>query len=176
MRFMVLAAASATFAAPAFAQAHDHSAPAPQMTDKAAIEQTIRDVYAVISGPPGQKRDFAKMRTMFAPNALLRVITPTGLRGGTVEEYIARSGPMLEKEGFSETELANRIQIYGNLATSWSSYDGRTATGTFKTRGINSFQLVKIDGTWKVASILWQQETPQLPLPADMAGSPKSGK
>ena len=136
--------------------------------DLAAIERTIRDVYAVISGPAGQPRDFARMRTMFAPNALLRVIGPNGLRGGDLEYYIARSGPSLEKEGFTERELGRRVEIYGNLAHVWSAYDGRTATGTFHARGINSFQLVKIDGRWLVASILWQQETPQLPLPADL--------
>ena len=142
--------------------------PAISAADAAGIDQTIREVYAIISGPAGQKRDFARMRSMFAPNALLRVITPTGLRGGTLEEYINKSGPMLEKEGFTERELGRRVEVYGNLAHVWSSYDGRTATGSFKTRGINSFQLVRIDGRWLVASILWQQETPQLPLPADM--------
>jgi hypothetical protein len=145
-------------------------APTVSAADTADIDQTIREVYAVISGPPGQKRDFARMRTMFAPNALLRFIGPNGIRGGTLEDYIAKSGPTLEKEGFTERELARRIELYGNLAHVWSSYDGRTATGTFQTRGINSFQLVRINGRWLIASILWQQETPAIPLPADMTG------
>ena len=171
MKGFVILAAAALIASPAAAQA-----PAGSSANLVAIDKTISDVYAVISGPPGQKRDFAKMRTMFAPNALLRVITPTGLKGGTVDEYIAKSGPTLEKEGFNETELGRRTEIYGNLASVWSSYDGRTATGTFKTRGINSFQLVKTNGKWLVASILWQQETPQLPLPSDLAGSKPAAK
>ena len=28
--------------------------------------------------------------------------------------------------------------------------------------------LVKVDGKWLVASILWQEETPAFPLPTDM--------
>jgi hypothetical protein len=143
-------------------------APAPTAADMAAIDLTIRDVYAVISGPPGQKRDFDKMRSLFAPNALLRVIGPKGLRGGTLDDYIARSGPVLEKEGFTEKELGRRTELYGNLATVWSAYDGRTASGSFHERGINSFQLVKIDGKWLVASILWQEETKEFPLPANL--------
>ena len=176
MKSLLIAAAAALIASPAAAQAPAQTAPASSSADLVAIDKTISDVYAIISGPPGQKRDFVKMRTMFAPNALLRVITPTGLKGGTVDEYITKSGPMLEKEGFNETELARRTEIYGNLASVWSSYDGRTATGTFKTRGINSFQLVKSNGKWLVASILWQQETPQLPLPSDLAGSKPAAK
>jgi hypothetical protein len=136
--------------------------------DLAGIDQAIRATYAVISGPPGQKRDFDKMRSLFAPNAELRVIGPKGVRGGSLEDYIAKSGPILEKEGFTERELGRRVELYGNLATAWSSYDGRTASGSFHERGINSFQLVKVDGKWLVASILWQEETPEFPLPRDM--------
>ncbi len=145
------------------------AAPAPA-DDLAAIGRAIDDTYAVISGPAGQKRDFDKMRTLFAPGATLRVIGPKGLSGGTVDDYIAKSGPVLEKEGFTERELSRRVEVYGNLATAWSSYDGRTESGKIHVRGINSFQLVQLDGKWLVASILWQPESPELPLPADMAG------
>ena len=163
MRAMLLLAAAA-LALPAAAQA----APAPG--DLAGIDATMKAVYGVISGPAGQKRDFDKMRALFAPNALLRVIGPKGVRGGTLEDYIAKSGPVLEKEGFTEKELARRTEVYGNLASVWSSYDGRTASGSFHERGINSFQLVKVDGKWLVASILWQEEGKDFPLPADMRG------
>jgi len=146
------------------------AAPAPVVNaaDAAAIDAVIDGTYAIISGPPGQKRDFDRMRSMFAPGATLKVITPKGVRGGSLEDYIRQSGPILEKEGFTETELGRRTEVYGNLATVWSSYAGRTASGSFNERGINSFQLVRVDGRWLVASILWQEETPQFPLPSDM--------
>ncbi len=160
MRSMLLLAAAA-MALPAGA------APA-SPADRAGIDATVHAVYDVISGPAGQKRDFDKMRALFAPGALLRVITPKGVRGGSLDDYIAKSGPILEKEGFTEKELGRRTEVYGNLATVWSSYDGRTASGSFHERGINSFQLVKVDGKWLVASILWQEEGKQFPLPKDM--------
>ena len=141
--------------------------PAPN-ADLAEIDKTVLAVYDVISGPPGQKRDFDRMRSLFAPNATLKAIGPKGLRGGTLEDYISRNAEILEKEGFTEKELGHRVELWGNLATVWSSYDGRTASGSFHERGINSFQLVKIDGKWLVASILWQEETPANPLPADL--------
>ena len=136
--------------------------------DLAGINQAIQGVYDVISGPPGQKRDFDRMRSMFAPGATLKVIGPKGLRGGSLEDYISRNAAILEKEGFTERELGRRVEVWGGLATAWSAYDGRTANGSFHERGINSFQLVKVDGKWLVASILWQEETPANPLPADM--------
>ena len=142
--------------------------PAISAADAAGIDQTIREVYAVISGPAGQKRDFDRMRTLFAPNARLQVIGANGLRGGDLENYIAKSGPSLEKEGFTERELARRVEVFGDLAHVWSSYHGTTHTGAFELRGINSFQLVRVNGRWLVASLLWQHSTPELPLPSDM--------
>jgi len=136
--------------------------------DLAGIDAAIRGVYAVISGPPGQKRDFDKMRSLFAPGATLKAIGRKGLRGGSLEDYIGRNSAILEKEGFTERELGRRVELWGGLATAWSAYDGRTANGSFHERGINSFQLVKIDGRWLVASILWQEETPGNPLPANL--------
>ena len=147
----------------------------PSKADLAGINQAIKGVYDVISGPPGQKRDFDRMRSMFAPGATLKVIGPKGLRGGSLEDYISRNAAILEKEGFTERELGRRVEVWGGLATAWSAYDGRTANGSFHERGINSFQLVKVDGKWLVASILWQEEgTPVLfPLPKDMIGKMK---
>jgi hypothetical protein len=140
----------------------------PTKADLAGIDQAIGGVYDVISGPPGQKRDFDRMRAIFAPNATMKAIGSKGLRGGTVEDYISRNSAILEKEGFTERELGRRVEIWGGLATAWSAYDGRTANGSFHERGINSFELVKVGGKWLVASILWQEETPDNPLPADL--------
>jgi hypothetical protein len=140
----------------------------PAKADLAGIDQAISAVYDVISGPPGQKRDFDRMRSLFAPNATMKAIGPKGLRGGNVEDYISRNAEILEKEGFTERELGRRVEVWGGLATAWSAYDGRTANGSFHERGINSFQLVKVDGKWLVASILWQEETPENPLPANL--------
>ena len=136
--------------------------------DLAGIDAAIRGVYEVISGPPGQKRHFDKMRSLFAPGATLKAIGPKGLHGGTLEDYISRNKDVLEREGFTERELGRRVEVWGGLATAWSAYDGRTANGSFHERGINSFQLVKIDGKWLVASILWQEETPANRLPRNL--------
>ena len=141
--------------------------------DLAAIDAVIDSVYAVISGPIGEQRDFDRMRGLFLPDARMTAYGPAGLRGGTVEDYIARSGKLLADLGFEERELARRVEIYGNIAHAWSSYEGNFTTPEGKPdqiRGINSFQLARVDGEWKVQSIFWQQESPEIPLPTDMDG------
>lgn len=165
------------FAAPATNAAEP--AEAPVMTDDqrlhdiAAIERAVDAVYAAISGPAGQPRDFAHMRTLFTPEARLTAIGANGLTGGTLDDYIARSGETLVSSGFTERGLVNRVEVYGDLAHVWSSYEG-SFTGpdgsTGSVRGINSFQLVRQDGRWLVQSIFWQAEAPGRPLPHDMTG------
>ena len=81
-----------------------------------------------------------------------------------VNELMMQLGQLLP----AERELGRRVEVWGGLATAWSAYVGRNASGTFHERGINSFQLVKVDGKWLVASILWQEATPDNPLPADL--------
>ena len=141
--------------------------------DEAGIEDALQAVYAVISGPQGAPRDFDRMRTLFTPDARLTAITANGLVGGTVDEFIARSGTGLVESGFTERQLARRIEHYGDLAHAWSSYAGTFtqpdgSPGTV--RGINSFQLVRQNGKWLVQSIFWQAEDATRPLPADLTG------
>lgn len=174
---MMLAIAIAT---PAFAHAQEAVASDAylehRMQDEGAIKAALDAVYAAISGPAGQARDFDRMRALFTPDARLTAITAKGLNGGTVEDYIAKSGPFLVERGFTERALVNRIEVYGDLAQAWSSYEGSWTNpdGTpGKVRGINSFQLVRQDdGRWLVQSIFWQAESPGNPLPADMELQP----
>ena len=162
-------------AIPAVATAQEaHSHESTNMKNEAAVNAALEAVYAAISGDVGEPRDWDAMRALFTPEARLTAITAQGPRGGTVEDYIERSGPFLVKNGFTERQLANRIEIYGDLAHAWSSYEGTFtqedgAPGSV--RGINSFQLARQpDGRWLVQSIFWQAEAPERPLPADMTG------
>lgn len=142
--------------------------------DEQAISATLDAVYAAISGEAGEERDWDAMRALFTPEARLHAITPQGLRGGSVEDYIERSAPFLLQSGFTESALVNRIDIYGDLAQAWSSYAGTftNADGTpGSVRGINSLQLMRQDdGRWLVHSIFWQAESDANPLPTDMTG------
>ena len=134
--------------------------------DVASIDAIMRAVYDVISGPAGQKRDWNRMRSLFTSNARLMPLAKTGLRSGSVEDYIATSGPQLEQRGFFEREIARRVEQYGDIAHVFSTYDARNAQGgPIIMRGINSFQLVRHGGRWWVVSIMWQAETPEKPIP-----------
>jgi len=67
----------------------------------------------------------------------------------TPDDYIQRSSPNMEKNAFFEGAVSQRIETFGNIAHVFSTYESR---------GINSFQLVRQGGTWKVMTILWDSE------------------
>ncbi|HET7816506.1 MAG TPA: hypothetical protein VFK58_02890 [Sphingomicrobium sp.] len=140
--------------------------------DVESLDAIMRAVYDVISGPAGQKRDWDRMRSLFVADARLMPKAPAGLRVGTVEDYIATSGPILEQRGFIEKEIAREAEQYGDIAHVFSTYEARNAAdGPVIMRGINSFQLVRHGGRWWVVSIMWQQETPQNPIPPNYLGA-----
>ena len=90
MRMTPLTAALLVAASPVLAQAPTPAAtsvpPAPAATalpgDVASIESTVAAVYDVISGPAGKKRDWARMKSLFAEGA--RMIPTSQRPGGAV--------------------------------------------------------------------------------------------
>ena len=149
-----------------------------------SVDAIVAAVYDVISGPAGQKRDWERMRSLFAPGARLMPTSPVRppgaapdapLTGGEaystrvldVDGYIERSSKFLEERGFFERETARRVETYGHIAHVWSTYEARQKAEDPKPfmRGINSIQLMNDGKRWWVVSIFWEAETPRTPLP-----------
>jgi hypothetical protein len=145
---------------------------AANMTDVKTVDAIVAALYQVISGPAGEPRNWNRMRSLFLPEAKL-VATgqrPSGelvKRVMTVEEYILNSGPVLEKNGFFETEIARKQEVYGHIAHCFSTYESkRTLTDTVPfMRGINSIQLYFDGKRWWILNIFWQSENSSLPIP-----------
>lgn len=146
------------------------SAPPAAPADVESIDAIIAALYDVISGPVGQARNWNRMRSLFVPGGRLMPAGPragggVGMRMLGVNDYIAVSGPQLERIGFRESEIARRVEQFSHIAHVFSTYEGRTETDTTVMRGINSIQLMN-DGTrWWVVSVFWEAERPDNPLP-----------
>ncbi|HEY9282469.1 MAG TPA: hypothetical protein VIP46_03350, partial [Pyrinomonadaceae bacterium] len=158
--------------------------PAANPADVSTIDAIIGALYDVISGPAGQRRDWDRFRSLFAPGARL---IPTGprrpagtpadapLTGNeeyapralTPEEYVQRSGPFLEGQGFFERETARRTEQFGHIAHAFSTYEGKVKSADAKpfVRGINSIQLVNDGRRWWIVTVFWEAETERTPLP-----------
>jgi len=146
--------------------------PAAAHDDTTDIQAAIDDLYAVISGPVGQARDFDAMRAMFMDGAAMGAVGagPEGNGAGGVislEDYIERSGPWLVENGFTERATRTEIEQWGEIAYARSAYEGvNGVTGEIFLVGVNFITLFKIDDDWKIASILWRTETEDWPIEA----------
>ena len=144
--------------------------------DSDSIDSTIRALYDVISGPAGT-RDWARFHSLFAEGARLIPIrvTPEGSAPSvlTPDDYEKRAAATFAKAPFYESEVAHRIETFGNIAHVFSTYESRRAPGEKPfARGINSFQLVKTGAGWKVMTILWDTEREGNQLPQKYLASP----
>ena len=147
--------------------------------DVASPDAIIAALYDVISGPAGQKRDWDRFRSLFAPGARL---VPTGMapdgkarmRVMTPDDYATTTGPRLETAGFFEREIGRTSETFGNVTHAFSAYDSKRAASDDKpfARGINSIQLFN-DGTrWWVVSVFWDSERANNPIPARYLKTP----
>jgi len=137
------------------------------------MDSIVAALYDVISGPPGP-RNWDRFRSLFAPGARLiptgrRQTGEVGSRVLTPEEYIQRSSPLIEKNGFFEREISRRTEKFGSIAHLFSTYESRHAKDEEKpfARGINSIQLMNDGKRWWILTVFWQAEDDKNPLPAE---------
>jgi hypothetical protein len=177
---LAIAAASAPVAAQQTPAAPPATAPAARPSDVESPEAMMVALYDVITGPSSQARDWNRFRSLFLPGARLIYIqvNPDGSSIAhplPVEDFIRLAGPSyLQGAGFWETGIGRRIDRFGNVAHIFSAYESRTTApdGPVHARGINTVQLVRQQGRWWVASMTWDEERPDNPIPAEYLDRP----
>ena len=141
--------------------------------DVASEDAIIAALYGAISGPAGQKRDWARFRSLFIPDGRLIVARPPRPEGPqpprvmTVEEYITGSSAALER-GFFEREISRISETFGGVTHRFSTYESRARAEDPQpfARGINSIQLLNDGRRWWVVTVFWDSERPNNPIPA----------
>jgi hypothetical protein len=75
--------------------------------------------------------------------------------------------------GFFEREIARRTDCFGNICQVFSTYESRHAASdaTPFQRGINSIQLLRDGNRWWIASVVWDVERPDNPIPAQYSSA-----
>ncbi|CAN5792919.1 hypothetical protein BH23GEM10_BH23GEM10_13690 [soil metagenome] len=173
----VVAAAMVLATAPAAAPPAEAATPPAAPEDVGSVDAIIAALYDVISGPAGQRRDWARFNSLFIPGARL---IPTGSAAdGTVRhrvmtpaDYAATSGPVLEERGFFESEIGRTTERFGNIIQVFSAYDSRTTAADPEpfARGINSIQLLHDGVRYWVVTVFWDSERPDNMIPQRYLG------
>jgi hypothetical protein len=145
-----------------------------RVEDVGTIEGIVKASYETISGGVGVPRQWGRDRTLFDPNSrsvAVRVDAKTGAvktHGTTEQEFADEADASIAKDGFTERELKHVIKRFGNVATVLSSYEGTVASGKVITRGVNIFQLYFDGKRWWNLSMVWDEERPGNPIPAEL--------
>lgn len=135
------------------------------------VDGILSNLYGIISGPAGERRNWDAFRALFRPEARLNALGKdrTGnprLSSMAIEDYIRNAASSFEQNGFFERELHRVTETYGDLVHIFSTYESRrTADGEVFARGINSIQLVRKDGRFWIVNILWNSESADNPIP-----------
>ncbi|MEL7447621.1 MAG: nuclear transport factor 2 family protein [Pseudomonadota bacterium] len=139
-------------------------------SDQDEFKQITRRLYEVVSAKGGH-RDWESVRSLYHPRATM-VRTGIGDNGKpfvlamTFDEYVANAADKLSDVRFTEKELDQEVQVFGNVARLASVYEftRQSAGETERGRGVNFFNLVNEGQGWKIMNIVWDNEREGLSL------------
>ena len=155
------------------------SRPAPAPADAASVDSIVAALYASVSHGPDASADFDRLRGiylyvgMFIPpkraGADFSVMDVDALAEKSRNAATSRKEGSTAATGFFEREIARRTDCFGNVCQVFSTYESRHSPADAKPfeRGINSIQLLRDGSRWWIASVAWDTERPDNPLPPE---------
>lgn len=155
------------------------AAAAPGAADGASVDTILSALYASVSHGPDAEPDWDRLRAITLPVGMF--IPPkkptedifTVLDVDAFQERVRKGATAMKAKGestsFYEREVSRHTDCFGNVCQIFSTYEGRKLATDEKpfVRGINSIQLVKDGKRWWIASVVWDTERPDNPIPAD---------
>jgi len=184
---LVLVAAALGAAVPLMAQHKPQPTPPsdrrsaaarPSDTDGASVDSILAALYASVSHDDASTPNWERMRGIFLQVGML--IPPKNPKSDMftvldvdgfeqrVKEYNASAKAKGDPTSFFEREVARRTDCFGNVCQVFSTYESRRAPSDEKpfVRGINSIQLVNDGRRWWIASVAWDTERADNPIPS----------
>ena len=147
--------------------------------DGSSVDAIIAALYECVSHGPEYEPNWTRMRNVFIPvgmivpprkstEDLFTVLNVDGFREH-VQRALAAAKEKGEPTSFFEKEVARRLDCFGNVCQAFSTYEARRAPFDQKpfATGINSIQLLNDGQRWWVASITWDTERPNNPIPSE---------
>lgn len=161
--------------------------PAASPPDAASVDAIVSALYGSVSHPSDAPPDFDRLRRIFlyvgmlvppkTPEAADFTVMDVDQFSERYEKSVAARKAKGEPPlGFFEREVSRRADCFGNICQIFSTYESRHAPAdpTPFQRGINSIQLLRDGNRWWIASVVWDAERPDNPVPAQYLPSPKS--
>lgn len=129
------------------------------------LDELMRGFYEVISFEEGGAPDWQRMRDLFSEHARITRITPEAVDYMDLSTFRGMAEELIEVGAFTrfyEREVARRADRFGDVMHVASAYETKISpdAGDYLERGVNSLQLVRERGTWKIVSLCWDDHAP----------------
>ncbi len=142
--------------------------------DLIEIEELTEALYSCISFFQGESPDLVRLRGLFIEKGILINNNDDPLIF-TIDSFVDAIDYQISAgslKSFSEREIAERTEIFGNIAHRFSTYEARFDPDDAEplTVGINSIQLVKVGESWLVSCLVWNDERDGRKIPEKYDG------
>lgn len=108
-----------------------------------------------------RKHDSEAGKALFTPEATMSAVHEDGkVTVMPAEKWLARIGA--SKDDLLERMWSPQVLQHGAIAVVWGSYDFHL-NGKFHHCGVDSFNLIKTEAGWKIASVSYTSETAGCP-------------
>ncbi|MBT8396706.1 MAG: hypothetical protein HKO65_15900 [Gemmatimonadetes bacterium] len=142
-----------------------------------SAEGIVRELYDMVTFPKGTTPDWGQFRALFLPESVVvlrstREATSVFTLEGFIQDWLDFiEGSKIEETGFTERIIRTHSTEFGDIAHVWVLYEAEIpGWGRPPQQGVDSFQLVRREGAWKIASILNEIPTPERPIPEVLRG------
>jgi hypothetical protein len=139
------------------------------INEETAIQQVIDNLYGSFTIKNGILPDFKEIRKFFTEDARMGAVRNGIPKISSADDYLSSMEAELRKNKLQllkEWEIKGKTEVFGHLAHRFSSYAVYVnSTDSIGERGIISYQLIKVNGKWRVTSMLWDTENDSQKLP-----------
>lgn len=135
-----------------------------------SVNGILHELLEIISAEKGEVRDLEALRNLFLPEATFSVLSAgpdsaRHLETVNLDDFMESLQDEYYENGFEERELGKVVHEFNGIASVFQSFYGKDSEGN-ELRGINSFQLVFMNGRWWIAHTIWTFETEDVKIPS----------
>jgi hypothetical protein len=142
-----------------------------------SAEAVVRELYDLVTWEAGSLPDWDRLRALFLPQTIIilrssRTATTVLSLDGFVDLWLRDiEGYNLGETGFTERIVRLQATEFGDLAHVWVLYEAEIpGSGRPAQPGVDSFQMARQNGEWKIVSITNEIPTPDRPIPELLRG------
>ncbi|UCG89155.1 MAG: hypothetical protein JSW71_11700 [Gemmatimonadota bacterium] len=138
-------------------------------------EGVVTELYDLVTFDAGTTPDWDRVRSLFLDQAVVVLrTTRTESTVFTVEGFVQDFVSFIERAnveqtGFSETIRNMKSMVFRDIAHVLVLYEAHiTGSPRQPTVGVDSFQLIKRDGRWRIVSVTNDLPNPDNPIPVEL--------